>query len=405
MPCSPDPNCEALIGTDQLYTAQPNFAPNPNSHYANMGYVGYVIFRSNKLQANNILRVKTAAINLKQDIQTEDVLDGRIDKTVYKFGPKEVDGSLSLPVIADVDDPNLFNAGCPTVSDLRSSVAGSILNNIWCWSVARGNHGRLLVDDVRLDVRYANHAAFTFDQAVVNSLSMSVSKGESVNFDINVLGRTRTPYTQPWTQPEIDDFLAPARVLTWNDFTVNAVAGCRNGVANDPGFGSGYDLFYSNQIVDYKLEINNNAQRFYSFNGSLYPIDVNVGKREITGSLQLLGTQKRLQLLAESNQDRFTEKNEIRLAFFIGEDTLASSGTPGSPIVFSSRDWKASDSTWPRTPIFGKRLTGVVFMIEELSLSNDVLISTVNYKALANDQDNYEAIAPATSCSFPAWHN
>ena len=248
MPCTPDSNCEALLSTDQLYTAQPNFTPDPNLHYANMGYVGFVILRSNKLQASNIIRVYNADINLSQEISKEDVIDGRIDKTVYRLGPKEINGTFSLPVIADVDNPNLFNNGCPTVSDLRSSVAGSILNNLWCWSVARGNHGRLLVDDVRLDVRYANHAAYTFDSCVVNTISMSVSQGESINFDMNVLGRTRQPYTVPWEQPEIDDFLSPARVLTWNDITVNGVAGCRGAAANDPGFGTGYDLFYSNQV-------------------------------------------------------------------------------------------------------------------------------------------------------------
>lgn len=396
MPCTPDPNCEGLLqNADQFYTVSSNITPTDSIHYANMGWVGFVFMRSSKLRANNILRVTSADLNLSQEITMPDVVDGRIDKTVYQMGPKVVEGTLSMPIVADVTDPDLFG-GCPTRQDLTSSssVAGGVLQNVWCWATARGNHGRLLFDDMNLDVRYANHAAFTFDSCVVNTLSMSVAQSDAVNVDINVLGRQRVKYDQPWLNPKISDFLAPARVLTWNDVTINAVRGC---------FGGNYDLFYSNQVREFSLELNNNAERFYSLNGSLFPIDVNVGKREITGSLQLLGLSERLRELAETNQNRFTEKNEIRFGFFIGDDTQPATIVPGAAPAFSSRDWKANMSTWPKTPIFGKRLTGVVFQIEEVSLTNDVFTTNVNYLALANDQENYEAVAPASSCSFPAW--
>ncbi len=403
MPCSAGaiPTCEGLTSTDQTATSVPNLAPDLTGHFANMGWVGFVIMRSNKLAASNILRVTSADINLSQEITMPDVIDGRIDKTVYQLGPKLVGGSLSLPIVADVDDPGLFcigsECGCPNVSDLTT--AGGILNNLWCWATARGNHGRLLFDDMQLDIRYANHSAFTFDSAVVNTLGFSVAQGDAVNFDVDVIARTRVRPNDPLAEPEISEFLSPARVLTWNDFTVNGVQGC---------FGSGgNDLFYSNQVQEFSLEINNNADRFYSMQGSLFPMDINVGKREVTGSFTLMGLQNRLRQLSETNQDRFTEKNEIRFAFFIGEDTLPDVIIPGQRPSFDSRDWRAALPTWPVDPIFGRRLAGVVFQIEEMSLTNELYTTTVNYLALANDNFNYEAIADdqgrPTSCSFPAW--
>lgn len=388
MPCTPDAFCDRV---DTNTYSQPNFVPAVDGHFANMGWVGFLKLRIPSLNANNILRVTTADINLSQDISTPDVIDGRIDRTVYQMGPKIVEGSISMPVVADVD-PNLF-AGCPDVTDLNDpdSVAGSLLNNVWCWATARGPQGRLLYNDASLEIRYANHAAFTFDTAVVNTLSMSISQSDAVQFDISILGRGRTPSPDPAgaagdPTPKIERFLSPARVLTWNDVTVNGVGGC----------GNPEDLFFSNQVRDFNMEINNNADRFYTLNGSLFPVDVNVGKREITGSLTLLGLQDRLRQLAESNQERFTEKNEIRIAFYIGDDRF-------NGVNFTPRDWPAGDSTVPSAAIFGKRLTSVIFRIEEMSMTNEVFETTVNWLALANDQEGFEAIAPGTSCSFPLW--
>lgn len=390
MPCTPDNICTSVSG-EQDYTATPNLqAPSSTQHYANMGWVGYVFLRSAKLQADNILRVTSADVNLSQEITMPDVIDGRIDRSVYQAGPKIVEGTLSMPVVADVQNPDSFG-GCVNSTDLN--VAGSILNNLWCWTTARGSHGRLLYDDVRLDIRYANHAAFNFDFCVVNTFGMSVAQSDAVNLDINVIGRSRARQSDPTREPPISTFLSPARVLTWNDVTVNGVGGC--------GVFENMDLFFSNQVREWNLEINNNAERYFALNGSLFPIDVNVGKREITGSFTLMGLQDRLRLLAESNDDRFTEKNELRFSFYIGENTdyVSPAG-----ISFASRDWVAGQALPSGNPIFYRKLTGVVFQIETMSMTNDLFETEINYLALGNDQTAYEAIDPSTSCfAFPAW--
>lgn len=386
MPCSPDPVCNR---TDtNTYASVNRQGPASGAPYANMGWVGFVLLNIPSLPgSNNILRVTSADINLSQDIEMPDVVDGRIDRTIYKLGPKLVEGSMSMPVVADTPG----SGGC--LSGTPKAVAAQLLDNIWCWATARGQQGRLLYSDAILDIRYANHAAFRFDNAIVNTLSMSVAQGDQVTFDISIIGRGRkptslggSPFPDPTGgDPRIRDYLSPARVLTWNDVTITGIRGC----------GSPLELFYSNQVRDFSMEINNNADRYYTLNGSLYPMDINVGKREITGSLTLLGYQEQLRVLAESNQDRFTEKNEIRVALYIGEDTFQGA-------TFSNRDWTGSASNPPQTAIFAKVLTSVVFQIEEVSLSNEVLETSINWHALANDLYGYQSITPA-SCAFPAW--
>ncbi len=377
---------------------------NPEEFYAHMGWVGFANLISPPLTPvkGTILRVTSADINLSQEITTPDVIDGRIDRTVYQLGPKIVEGTLSLPVIADVD-PSGFTGGCVSDLDLKAGVASSLLNTIWCWTTARSPHGRLQWSEAKLNIRYANHSAFAFSKCIVNSLSMTVTQSDVVSFDIDVIGATRSRSTSPAEGDagggvSISDFLSPARVLTWNDVTISGVGGCGSGTEEAAR------LFSSAQVREFSFEINNNAERYYSLSGRLFPIDINVSKREITGSLTLLGLQDRLRERAEAQQDNFTRKDEIRMMFFIGDEAVSGSGISA---LGTSRDWFALTDTPTTlnnaTPFFWKKFTGVIFRIEEMSLSNDVYETTVNWLALGNDQEGYLAITPASSCNFPKW--
>lgn len=387
MPCTTDTTCDF---TDNVDYGQPNLSTDPSTHYANMGWVGFVklvLPKLNQTTGGNILRVTSANVNLSQEITMPDVIDGRIDRTVYQLGPKVVEGTFSMPLIADLPSAAVGD-GCPNVTELTT--AGQLLDNVWCWATARGSHGRLIHSDGVLTVRYANHAAFKFDTAIVDTLSMTITQGAEITMDIGVIGRARKPLNDPSfaLDPEanIADFLSPARVLTWNDATITGVGGCGN-----PSI-----LVRSNQVRGYTMEVNNNADRFYTLNGSLFPMDVNVAQREITGTMTLMGYQDRLRQLSETNAQRFTEKNELRMALYIGEEQFdASSGT------FLNRDWTGASPQG--NPIWQKRLVGVVFRIEEVSMTNDLLETTVNWLALASDQHNYEAFTPGTSCGYPAW--
>ena len=387
--------------TADLSSAKTNLGDiigEPEGIFASMGWVGYVNLRVPPLtpHAGQILRVTSADINLSQDITTPDVIDGRIDRTVYQLGPKIIEGSLSLPVIADVD-PGTFTGGCVSAEDLRTGTAGTLLDTLWCWTTARSSHGRLQWTG-DMDIRYANHAAFTFTKAVVNSLSMTVTHSDIASFDLDVIGAARNLTIDPFNEPAITDILSPARVLTWNDVTVSGVAGCGSSSSDTDR------LFESAQLREFSFEINNNAERYYSLNGRLFPIDINVSKREITGSITLLGLQERLRERAEAQQDNFTRKDEIRMMFFVGDEAVSGVGLNAATV---SRDWFALTDT-PTTesgaiPFFWKKFTGVIFKIEEMTLTNDVYETTVNWLALGNDQEGYLAVVPGSSCDFPSW--
>lgn len=397
MPCNPNPTCP-FGSVFNASKAGPNFdtkmygSGTPHEPLAHMGWVGFVVLNFDSTTSigvsNTTLRVTGADLNLKQEITTPDVIDGRIDKTVYQLGPKLVDGTLNMPLIADLSSGDA-GLGCQA----GTTGARTLVNNVWAWSTHRDIFGRMCnIADV--DIRYANHAAFNFDNCIVNTLTMNVAQSDLVSWDINVIGRSRTTEDRLeniLSNPGVARFMSPARVLTWNDVTINGLKGCQGNNISP--------LFYSNMIRNFTMEINNNVDRFFTLNGTLFPLDINCGKREVTGSLTLLGMIHDLRLLAQTNQERFTEQNEIRVCYYVGKDTAGPAGTP--------RDWIGDLPVGD--PIFSKRLASVVFNIEEVSMTNEVLETTVNYLALASDKNdalgdaNYEFVVPATSCGYPHW--
>ncbi len=389
MPCSPNPHCP---NTDHYASAQFNTAAGSGAPFERLAHPGWVgslalVFDSNStINRTLLLRVTSADINAKQEITSPDVIDGRIDKTVYQLGAKEVEGTISLPVVLDdgsILTPEGGNCPAPTSATVGTGPR-RLLEALWDWALVRDKYGRMCNEGLAR-IRYANHAAYIYDRMYANTLSMKVAQGDMVTFDIGVIGRGREPIPNPMdalTYPPSFNFLSPARVMTWNDVTITGIGGC----------GNPDRLFYSNQVREFNMEINNNIQRYYSLNGALYPVDINAGKREITGSMTLLGLNHTLRQLAETNQTRFTEKNEIRMAFYAANEATF------------RRDWTDNTSTAANS-IFSRKLGSVIFSFEEIGMTNEVLETTVNYIALASDKDgfNFESMSPASSCGYPAW--
>lgn len=370
--------------------------------YANLGYVGFVKLVSGKLMAvvpgisEQTLRVMRASPNMRQDIEKPEVIDGRIDPTVYRVGPKIVEGELEMPIIAET----FARDTCPTAGSLQgeNTPAGRLLQLIWCWATTRDSQGRPYYDDVDAYIRYANHSVFKYTGMTVAEMSMRANAEDILSATLSCYAFGRTPVgASPGERAgasgyPIGDYLSPARVLTWNDVSVT---GIRAGGACASGTDASRILFPSNLVRNWHMRVNNNPMRVYTLNGSLYPADITHGKREVTGSVEILGEIEDLRVLAETNADRFTEKNEIRFAFYVGGDTFSGSQE------FRQRDWL--DSGPSVGYIFARKMVGVVFQPEERELSRDVYKTTYNYHAMAQDDDAiYEAFSPGTSF-FPAW--
>ena len=397
MPCNTVscPTCNPLMDA--------NFSPALvggnafNSQYAHMGWVGFTKMNfkraintpnGSSIPAGSILvRITGADLHLAQEVNRADVIDGRIDSTAYWLGPKIAEGTLNFPVIAD----NL-EGGCVETGKVQEQ-ASKLLNAVWGWTTTRDAFGRLCYWDTDIDLRYANHAAFKYTNCLVNEFTLNVAQSDMATIDLGIMATARdASYSSSsatvMEDPQLTSFLSPARVLTWNDFTINGIGQCDySGI-----------LFHSNQVREFNMTINNHADRFFTLNGTLFPVDINVGKREVTGTLKLLGYNHVLRQRAEANADRFTSKDEIRMAAYIGYDTALSNTT---------RDWTGSGISPPTGSIWGKSINGVIFQIEEVSMTNEVLETTVNYLAFGVDSGfeggNYETFIPATSADFPAW--
>jgi len=385
-----------------------NYSPalsTPTRAFANMSYVGFMKLDSALLSQkiagvlNQILRVNSCGIVARQPIEKVDVIDGRIDGTVYRVLPLEVGGPITMPIVADT----LAAGTCPTGSDLQgtSSVAAKLLNLIWCWSTTRDPQGRIAYDDVNADVRLANHAAFRYNNCVVNSLTFNCAQGDLLSAELDIIAQGRTPLgssqaelatTNNVQEANISDYLSPARTLQWSDISITGIAGCS---ATDVGEGA--ILFSSNLIRSWDLRIENNAQRYYTFQGSLTPVDINAGKRTVSGSIELMGISDNLRRHAENNSARFTEKNKLRFAFYVGDDTFQGSN------IFRQRDWTGIGTDLPANAIFGRELGATIFEIEEAALnSNELFTSRVQYHCMALDDDNYQ-FSNKQDSSFPVW--
>ena len=92
--------------------------PNPGR----MGYIGKVsIF-------GTVLRTLSSTLKAKQAINHPDVVDSRIDRTLYQLGPVEVDGDVVVPVVKDLA-ANTFLTMIWNMATQRDVNTGELLNN------------------------------------------------------------------------------------------------------------------------------------------------------------------------------------------------------------------------------------------------------------------------------------
>ena len=372
---------------------------SPRSRPSEMGYVGLAKITSPTMGVyDRMLRLNDFGLGMYQDINKPIGLDGEVDKTTYRLSPRTVEGSLSLPLYVETFEKST----CPTAGNRNDILTDQIITMIWNWATTR-QYGRLL-NYANLDVRYSSHAAFRYIDCLVNSLDISVTQQDQINLDLDIWGRYRERIGTRESNlngtsaegPYLTDGLCPARALSWNDASVTGMGGCSSYIP-------GTALFYSNSIMSWNLNIINNLERVFTFNLPLLATDINTGIRDVTGSLELMGLSDALRDhttgygINSGNQIHFCEKNELRFAFYVGEDTF----DPGSQEGFTSRDWTGALPVG--NPLFARRLLAVVFVIEEMALENSVYRTTVNYHGMAADDESYYEFVTPTTNYYPVW--
>jgi hypothetical protein len=318
---------------------------------AYMGYVGYVQLKPEGEAYT--LRVTSADISLKQEVNAPDVIDSRYDRTVYQLGPKEIDGSIAFPAVYD------------------ESGGADIIRTVYNYAVTRltpdGSLGQM-----DIDVRYApgntwpNQADFTYTGCVINSWQFSVAQSDMVNITVEVIGEERLEPGMETSDNTFEMFNAfnfsdtttsdgsytaqeNTRVITWNDARIEITPG-RGDTATISG----------EFVRTFEANINNNAERFYTLNGQLFPQAIAPTKRDVNGNVGIMGRHIALAALARDNQWYSFEESTIAFGFVPTVNT-------------------ASDSTGQIQPVFGVLLPNIVFKIEEMALTNDLFETTMNW--------------------------
>ncbi len=289
---------------------------------ASLGFVGYIIFENAGTSGGNInVRATDCDLKLSQAIEKPNVVDSKFDKTVYQLGPKEVGGSISFPAVHE---------------DGEASVQA-----MWRRCIERPG-GRLKT--INVVVKYADqNALFRYNRCLVDTFEFSVSQGDVVNVSTGIMGLTREVATDRFIQYGFRN----SRIVTWNDANIEVGTDISN---------TGDVLVASSYVRDFTVTVNNNSDRFYTLNGQLTPQDVAATKRDIDGTMTLMGRQHSLGLLALNNQLRCTETSWLSFGYSLQSEQCSTS-------------WFV-------------RLPGIVFEIEDIGLTNDLLETTVNWYAL-----------------------
>lgn len=329
-----------------------------NNPYGHMGYVGSVQMRNLPGVSNPIVvRVTSADIKATQDITHPEVIDGRIDTTLYQVGPLIVGGNLAFPL---VHEGAALGAGyCAATSD-------SLAKKMWQIAAERDELGRLN-NVFDCDVRYADNTAFTYPGCYINQMTFTITQSAEVNVTAEVFGGAsstgagRTNY-QGLSNPT---FLSPARVVTWNDAQIE--------LYDD----NGLTVLKGNELREFSCMINNGLERIYTMNGRLAPQDIVAKKREISGSLKIMGRNATLGNISFTNSSRFTSKAAIAFGYQLGDTA---------------------------TPYWATALYGVIFKIEEMALTTGLFETTVAYRAMGDCNKEYlaTALGKSTVLQYPS---
>jgi hypothetical protein len=306
-----------------------------------------------------VVRVTACDIKASQDITHPEVIDGRIDTTIYQVNPVIVGGNMSFPLVHE--GAALGDGYCAATSD-------SLAKKMWEIAAKRDDIGRL-ENVFDADVRYTDNTAFTYPGCQVNTMTFTISQSEAVTVSAEVFGGVNTSSDPRIAYAGLSNptFLAPARVVTWNDAQVE--------LYDD----AGQVVLRGNELREFTASINNGLERYYTLNGVLGPQDIAPKKREMSGTLKLMGRNDRLGTIAYNNSRNFTSRSAIAFGY-----TLGSTGGGA-------------------TPYWATAFYGVIFKIEEMAMTTGLFETTTNWRAMGSCEHGYlgTQLGASTALAYP----
>jgi hypothetical protein len=341
--------------------ATPSIINNP---YAHMGYVGSVQFRGLPSNPNPVVvRVTSCDIKASQDITYPEVIDGRIDTTLYQIAPIVVGGNMAFPLVHEGSGIGTSSGNCTATSDTLAKL-------LWQIAAERDGLGRMN-NTFFSDVRYADNTAFTYPGCMVNQMTFTVTQGEAVTVSSEVFGGIVSPGTDVRAQYaglSGPTFLSPARVVTWNDAQIE--------LYDD----NGQVILKGNELREFTAMINNGLERVYTMNGTLGPQDIAPKKREISGTMKIMGMNQTLDQIAYNNQNNFTTKQAIAFGYTLGSNQAGA------------------------IPYWATAFFGVIYKLEEMALTTGIFETTTNWRAMGDCDREFLATSLGTSkaLSYPS---
>lgn len=317
-------------------------------YFGNVSFVGLPGDTGELDRQDAVVRATDISLNMTQTIDKPPLVDGRFDHTTYQLGPREVGGGVNFPAIHS-----------------QAGVSGSsadIMAGIWKATMDRLSTDGRMEHSLDAYVKYAGNTghnyggtaedvAFIYTSCLVNTLELSVSQGDILTTNMDLIGIDRLPGNDvPVVYPSRN-----TRIVTWNDIILgfNIVQdGTQKGVVK------------GDAIRQFSLNVNNNVQRFYTLNNKLTPEDVTATKRDLSGSATALGRIFRTSEQARTNENRCSEFSELIFGF-------RAAGTGNS----ADGDFSCDQGMFVYLP-------GVVFEIETLGLSPDLFETTMNFHVL-----------------------
>ena len=240
-----------------------------------MGYIGAVYL------FDRVVRALSSSLVARQAINHPDVVDNTIDRTLYQLGPVEVDGDIVVPVVTG------------------GGVQGTgFLEYLWEIAVKRDLETGELIRSGQIILEYSSGQSRTFQGCKVNNLEMRATAGDRVEATIGVMGTTAAT---GGVSPGMTD-LSPARVLTWDNVSVNS------------------GLFPTCIVREFNFTIANNLSRNYTFcpETGLFASNISTGKRFVNGALGFQGfapTDTAAGAGAETNSNRTTATETLSFNF------------------------------------------------------------------------------------------
>lgn len=204
--------------------------------------------------------------------------------------------------------------------------------------------GRLQNNGV-VTAAYDHTLAYNYLGCQASNASFSINAEDAIDLSISFIGASRTRGSVA-----INADKQPKRVLTWDDVTFSASIGGGTTVSGDT----------SCRVRSFNFDVNNNVTAFYGLCGDLFTIPDNIvaGKREVSGSFEASwGDSLPFQDYAYNTNTQ-------------GPDTTTDSLTIS---VRNNGD---------------VNFLGVIFNMEEISLTNDFFVGTQQWRAYGTDGTN-----------------